>query len=138
MSICIPVTADEGLASPVCAHFGSAPFFLIVDPETGACRAIQNTNQHHGHGMCQPLAVLGGERFDAVVTGVIGLGALHKLQAASIRVFRAAERTVAATVAAFRAGTLPEVTPATACAQHGHEHGHGHQHRGGDGLNTVE
>ena len=74
MNICIPVNADEGLASPVCAHFGSAPFFMIIDTASGACRALPNGNQHHAHGMCQPLAALAGENLDAIVVGGIGMG----------------------------------------------------------------
>ena len=34
MNLCIPVESDEGLNSRVCAHFGSAPAFLIVELET--------------------------------------------------------------------------------------------------------
>ena len=61
MHICIPVLDDRGLDSQVSAHFGSAPGFMIVDTESGSCRLIGNGNQHHAHGMCQPLAALAGE-----------------------------------------------------------------------------
>ncbi|HEY3359222.1 MAG TPA: NifB/NifX family molybdenum-iron cluster-binding protein [Polyangia bacterium] len=125
MNICIPVNADQGLDSPVCAHFGSAPLFMMVDFATGACRAIVNANQHHGHGMCQPLAALAGEQLDAMVVGGIGMGALNKLRAARVQVFLSGHATVAETLAALKAGTLREVTPATACAHHGHDAGHG-------------
>jgi predicted Fe-Mo cluster-binding NifX family protein len=56
MQICIPVMDDRGLDSPVSAHFGSAPAFMIVDTDSGHCRIIANNNHHHAHGMCQPLA----------------------------------------------------------------------------------
>ena len=79
MNICIPVTEDNGTASPVSRHFGSAPLFLIVDTDSGACRAVPNRNQHHSHGMCMPLASLAGERIDGMVVGGIGMGALSKL-----------------------------------------------------------
>jgi predicted Fe-Mo cluster-binding NifX family protein len=124
MNICIPVNEDLGLASTVCAHFGSAPHFMIVDTESGACRAIPNTNQHHGHGMCAPLAALQGERIDAMVVGGIGMGALSKLMAAGTQVFLSEQSTVEETVNAHKAGTLRPVTPQTACGQH---HGHGGQ-----------
>ena len=58
MKVCIPVTEDHGLQSPVSAHFGSAPLFMIVDIEGGSCRTVPNHNSHRGHGMCQPLSVL--------------------------------------------------------------------------------
>jgi predicted Fe-Mo cluster-binding NifX family protein len=120
MNICIPITLDDGIRSPVDLHFGSAPIFMIVDTESGSCRAVPNRDLHHGHGMCQPLAQLAGESVDAMVVGGIGMGALGKLRAADIRVFFSEHPTVEGTVAAFKAGTLREATPATACGHHGH------------------
>lgn len=126
MNICIPVEDDRGLDSPVCAHFGSAPLFMIVDTETRSCRALPNTNQHHGHGMCMPLASLDGEKVDALVVGGIGMGALNKLQARGINVFLSDRPTVREAVDAHGEGRLRPVTPETACAQHGAgPHGHG-------------
>jgi predicted Fe-Mo cluster-binding NifX family protein len=129
MHICIPITEDKGLKSQVSAHFGSAPAFTIVDTDSGACRAIINNNQHHGHGMCSPLASLQGERIDSMIVGGIGMGALHKLEAAKIRVYYSTLATVEETVAAFKAGKLNLVTAETACSHHGPDsHGHGHDH----------
>lgn len=122
MNICIPVNEDQGLQSEVCAHFGSAPAFMIVDTDSGSCRAIANRNQHHGHGMCAPLASLEGESIDGMVVGGIGMGALNKLMAAGIRVFMAEHATVAETIAAYKAGALQPVHPGMACAHHGHQH----------------
>ncbi len=119
MNICIPITHDNGLESPVSAHFGSAPLFLIVDTEQGTCRTVANRNQHHGHGMCAPLSSLAGEDVEGMVVGGIGMGALNRLQAANIRVFLSEFLTAGAAVDAFKAGTLKVVTPATACGHHG-------------------
>jgi predicted Fe-Mo cluster-binding NifX family protein len=135
MNICVPVTEDKGLESGVSAHFGSAPLFLIVDTENGSCRAIPNRDLHHGHGMCQPLLSLGGEKVEGVVVGGIGKGALNKFGAANIRVYLSESPTVEATVTAFKAGSLREVTPADACGHHGQgPHGHGAGHRHGSGC----
>ena len=120
MNLCIPVTEDLGLQSQVCAHFGSAPIFMLVDTESESCRAIQNSNQHHGHGMCTPLASLHGERIDGMAVGGIGMGALTKLQTSGIQVFLSEHATVAETVAAFKAGTLHPMTPGNACTHHAH------------------
>jgi predicted Fe-Mo cluster-binding NifX family protein len=120
MNICIPIDKDQGLQSPVCAHFGSAPAFLIVDTESGTCRAIPNRNQHHGHGMCMPLQSLQGEAIDGMVVGGIGMGALNKLNAAGIQVFISRHPTVAETIDAFKAGTLEPMRPGMACAHHAH------------------
>jgi predicted Fe-Mo cluster-binding NifX family protein len=122
MNICIPVNEDKGLKSEVCAHFGSAPAFLIVDTDNESCRAIVNRNQHHAHGMCAPLASLQGERIDGMVVGGIGMGALSKLMAANVQVYVSDFATVAETVAAYKAGTLQPMQPSMACAHHGHGH----------------
>jgi predicted Fe-Mo cluster-binding NifX family protein len=120
MNICIPVEEDKGIQSQVCAHFGSAPAFMIVDTDSGSCRAIVNNNDHHSHGMCTPLAALQGETIDGMVVGGIGRGALNKLMAAGIRVYQAEHATVAMTVDALKAGTLGLLQPDMACAGHGH------------------
>jgi predicted Fe-Mo cluster-binding NifX family protein len=122
MNLCIPVTQDNGMQSPLSAHFGSAPLFLIVDTDTGACQTILNQNLHHGHGGCQPLRALAGHAVDGVVVGGIGMGAMMKLKAAGIRVYLADQPTVQEAVAACKAGTLQEADPAMACAHHGHGH----------------
>jgi predicted Fe-Mo cluster-binding NifX family protein len=127
MNICVPVEDDQGLDSPVCAHFGSAPLFMMVDTETRSCRVLPNKNQHHGHGMCMPLASLDGEQIDALVVGGIGMGALNKLQMRGINVFLSDQPTVRDAVDAHGQGRLHPVTPETACVHHGsgpHEHGH--------------
>jgi len=125
MNICIPVDEDKGLQSQVCAHFGSAPAFMIVDTDTGACRAIVNGNQHHGHGMCMPLQSLRGERIDGMVVGGIGMGALNKLNASNIKVYVSEHATVGEVVIASKAGRLKLMQPGMACAQHGRP-GHAH------------
>jgi len=122
MQICIPVLDNCGLDSQVSAHFGSAPGFMIVDTASGTCRLIDNHNEHHAHGMCQPLAAIAGETVDGIVVGGIGMGALMKLQAAGITVYRAMHPTVGETLAAFTAGSLEPIDQHGACAGHGHHH----------------
>ncbi|HRY29266.1 MAG TPA: NifB/NifX family molybdenum-iron cluster-binding protein [Elusimicrobiota bacterium] len=118
MKLCLPVLKNAGFSSPICAHFGSAPFFLIVDTETLSLKTIPNANQHHAHGMCQPLAVLGKEKFDGIVVGGIGAGALNRLRSAGIAVYKTAFPSLKETVSAYNQGQLPEVTPDMACAHH--------------------
>ncbi len=118
MKICVPVLDSNGLDSQVSPHFGSAPAFMIVDTDTGECRCLVNTNGHHAHGMCQPLAVLGGEQIDGMVVSGIGMGALMKLQAAGIAVFVSEHRTIGETVAALADGTLRRASTEGACRGH--------------------
>ena len=125
MKICIPVTADRGLASPVSGHFGSAPVYILVDVETREASALANTRAVHEHGACRPLDALAGQEIDAVVVGGIGAGALMKLQTAGIRVFRAKAPTVGGCLDAFARNEAEEISPGGACGRHGHGHGEG-------------
>ncbi len=135
MNICIPVDEDKGELSPVCAHFGSAPIFMMVDVDTMDTTAVPNANAHHAHGMCQPLASLYGHQVDAIVVSQIGMGALTRLEAARIAVYLCEFPTVKETVDAFKAGTLGRANRANACGHHGGGKGRGagcgHQRRGG-------
>lgn len=126
MKICIPVVEDKDLTSEVCPHFGSAPYFMLVDTASMSCSAVANSNQHHAHGMCQPLAALGGHEIGAIVVNGIGQGAIHRLRAAGIEVYLGQHSTVEETVRAFADGRLAPVTADAVCAHHGHHHTHGH------------
>ncbi len=139
MKVAIPVLSDEGLASLVNEHFGSAPLFLLVDTETKSCEPINNHNQHHAHGKCQPVAALGGHEVDGVVVGGIGMGALMKLRKAGIEVYMSQLPTVSETIDAMTEGRLQPVDPENACRHHGQQsngrgrHGQGQCGAGGPG-----
>jgi len=78
MKVCFPVQNNDGVQSMVFDHFGSAPMFLIVDTETRTLAVINNRDQHHAHGSCNPLKALDQQTVDAVIVGGIGGGALRK------------------------------------------------------------
>jgi predicted Fe-Mo cluster-binding NifX family protein len=118
MKVGFPVGTLEGLDSIVFEHFGSAPGFVIVDTDSGTVEEISNGDQHHAHGMCQPLNALGGHRVDAIAVAGIGMGALIKLHARGIRVFRATAGTVGQNVQSAQKRTLPEFDPRLTCAGH--------------------
>lgn len=94
MKICFAVEQDKGIESPVYGHFGSAPSFIIIDTDGNTSKAVANRDMHHPHGACNPLMAVGREQIDAVVVGGIGAGALMKLNAAGVKVFRAEAPTV--------------------------------------------
>lgn len=119
MKLCIPTNDDNGLESSVCEHFGGAPFFMIADTETGAVTSLVNHNEHHAHGMCQPLKSLAGHVVDAVVCSGIGAGALNKLNASGIKVLMASGRTVRDLLDTHKKNSLPEFQPGSVCAHHG-------------------
>jgi predicted Fe-Mo cluster-binding NifX family protein len=118
MKICIPTETNQGKSAQVYGHFGSAPFFTIYDATSGAVEIIANANQHHAHGMCQPMAALGGKGVNAVVTGGAGAGSIQKLNQGGIKVYRAISGTVADVAAEFASGKLEEISVNNACAHH--------------------
>lgn len=119
MKLCIPIMEDHGLKSVISDHFGGAPFFMIVDTENNGPQTIKNENEHHAHGMCQPIKSLSGYEIDAVVCSGIGAGALNKLNASGIKVFKSSRGKVEDLLTAFNQGGLPEFTPGTTCSHHG-------------------
>ncbi len=119
MKVCFPTENLQGMESTLYGHFGSAPGFVIVDMDTAQLDEIRNADQHHVHGMCQPLLALGGREVDGVVVGGIGMGALMKLQAQGIRVYRGLQGTVRENLDMIRTGKLPEMLPEHTCAVHG-------------------
>jgi predicted Fe-Mo cluster-binding NifX family protein len=118
MRICIPTAEPGGLNAPVHGHFGSASCYTIYATDGRTAEVVVNSDQHHAHGMCQPLAALAGQNIDAVVCAGIGAGALHKLNAVGIKVYRAAAGTAGEIAQRYLRGELEEITPAGACASH--------------------
>lgn len=126
MKVAFPVEENKGLESVVYGHFGSAPYFIVLDAESGMLAGVDNVDAHHEHGQCQPIRALGGKRVDMVVVGGIGAGALMKLQKEGIRVFRAVEGNVRENWELLRGGKLPEFAAEMTCS--GHDSGSGCLH----------
>jgi len=118
MKICFPTETLRGLDSEVYGHFGSAPGFVIVETGTMKFDEIDNNDMHHAHGMCQPLKALGGREVDAIVVGGIGMGALMKLQAQGITVFRALQGSVKENIGFILEGKLPQFGVEHTCGGH--------------------
>ena len=115
MKICFPTETLQGLESDVFGHFGSAPGFIIVETDSMGVEEIQNVDQHHVHGMCQPMKALGGRKVEGVVVGGIGMGALMKLQAEGVRVYRGFQGTVRENLEMIKSGKLPVFTAEHTC-----------------------
>ena len=124
MKIGFAVRSNEGIESKVYDHFGSAPAFIIADIEGKEVVTVNNKDLHHAHGACNPIMALDGKSVDAMVVGGIGAGALMKLNASGIRVYRAGGATVNENLALLREEKLEELTIQNSCRAH--EGGCGH------------
>ena len=118
MKIAFPIQDNKGMDSAVFGHFGSAPYFILVDSTNGSFEALGNPDQEHQNGQCQPLKALGERPVDAVVVGGIGAGAFVKLNAAGINTYRAVEGTVKENLELIQSGALPMFTLDHTCAGH--------------------
>lgn len=120
MKVCIPTETNEGLKAGVYGHFGSAPFFTLVDIEGKSVEVIDNGNQAHVHGQCHPVASLQGRKVEAVITGGMGARAVQMFHDAGIKVFRAPlAGTVEDVVLEIARDRLKEITLDDACGHHG-------------------
>jgi len=119
MRICIPVENNEGLKARVCAHFGSAPYFIIYDTDKDTSEVINNSDNHHIHGMCHPLKALEGKGINVVVCGGMGARAVQKLNEGGIRACRASAETAQEIIQSYEQGNLEEITADNACTDHG-------------------
>ncbi len=119
MRICIPTDSREGLKAKVYGHFGSAKYFTIYDTEKNTVSVVENSNAHHSHGACHPIAVLGGGDIGAVICLGMGYRAVEKLQAAGIRSYLVSGETVEDVIKDYKNNSLREITSENACGHHG-------------------
>jgi predicted Fe-Mo cluster-binding NifX family protein len=123
MKVCFAVQKDDGVESVVYGHFGSAPAFIVVDTEIDKAVTVNNRDLNHVHGACNPIQAIGGLSIDAVVVGGIGAGAITKLNAEGIKVYRSAAETVKQNLSLLKESKLPELSVQNACG--GHTQGQG-------------
>ncbi len=118
MKICFPVQNNEGLESTVYNHFGSAPFFVIINTETDDATTIVNKDLHHAHGACNPMKAIDGQQIDAIIVGGIGAGALNRLNQLGIKAFQAQAATIRENISLLQAQGLRELTIQQCCGGH--------------------
>ena len=122
MKVCIPVEVNKGLDSKPYGHFGSAPLFVLCDLDSGDVKSINNGDLGHEHGKCQPLKALEGNTVDAVVVGGIGQGAIMKLSAMGIKVYRSAADTIGENLELLKEDKLEQFPVNHVCSHDGCGH----------------
>lgn len=140
MKICIPTQDDLGLESQLFGHFGSAPFFTIVQVDDGDLQVVRNSGLHSHPGSCHHVDELRANGIDAIACAGIGRRAFVGLQEAGIDVLLPEHGTVDKIVEAVRLGQLRKLSPDEVCgggrpggASSGHGRGRCHGHnRGSD------
>jgi predicted Fe-Mo cluster-binding NifX family protein len=115
MNICFPVLKVNGLESEIHRDFASAPAFLLIQTNSNSISTIQNKDQHHAHGACDPIKTLGNQMVDAVIVGMIDKGALRRLNKLGIKVFQAKASTVKGNIALYKDQNLSEFIILNCC-----------------------
>jgi predicted Fe-Mo cluster-binding NifX family protein len=153
MKICIPSRDDRGLESEVHDHFGSAPWFIVVDTEHGTATSLRNPACHAQRGSCHHVDLLQEQGVAAVISAGMGRRALEGLNQAGIKVFSAMVGRVGDLVKAVEGGKARLLDLDETCGgpgprgwgmgrghgagggcghghgqDHGHGHGRGHSH----------
>lgn len=128
MRICIPTEDDRGMEGKVCGHFGSAPFYTLIDTDGDTCEIIGNSHGEQGHGACAPVDRLRAHQLDAIVCKGMGQRAIAALGHAGISVLITEDGSVSEVVSAVRQGALRPISPDDACGGHQRGHGHGQGH----------
>lgn len=103
-------TSGDDLDAPLDQRFGRAPKFLVYDLDSDALTVIDNQqslNAAQGAGIQSAEAVVRSGA-TGLVTGHCGPKAFRALSAAGIKIFNTDAATVAAALAAYRAGELVE------------------------------
>ena len=118
MKICIPTMGKEGLSEKAHNHFGSANYFTIYDAESKDIAVVENDNQHHTHGACQPLQAIAKLNIDVVLTSGMGGRAIQILNDGGIKVYILDGDTVKEAIDKFESDSLKELTPEMGCMDH--------------------
>ena len=116
----LAVTSQGGsLQSAIDPRFGRARYLIVVDTETGAFSAVDNSvnlNAAQGAGIqaAKRIVELG---VGALITGHVGPKAFATLQAGGVAIYTGAGGTVAEAIEQFKAGRL---TPSGKADVEGH------------------
>jgi predicted Fe-Mo cluster-binding NifX family protein len=139
MKICIPTEDDRGLESRAFGHFGSAPFFTLVDVDNGQLEVLRNSGCQHGrHGHrghqgqnsrhSHHVRQFKSHDVDAVLCNGVGRRAFAALDEAGIGIFSASGSTVSDIIERVRAGETVRLSPDQACGGRHHGGHHGPRH----------
>ncbi|XCN71792.1 MAG: NifB/NifX family molybdenum-iron cluster-binding protein [Candidatus Electrothrix aestuarii] len=105
MKLCITAAGND-LNAATDAAFGRAPWFVLIDIESGTTQGIENSNSQASQGAGIAAAQTMSEHgVDAVLTGRLGPKAKAALEASGVGMYEGLEKsTVAEALEQFRAG----------------------------------
>ncbi len=119
MNICV-TSEGKTLDSKVDPRFGRCCNFIIVDTETGAFEAVENTNsQFQGGAGIQSAQLVASKGVKVVLTGNVGPNAFQTLNAAKIEIYTGVTGTVKEAVESYKSGKLKTTSDASVGSKFG-------------------
>lgn len=119
MKITVPSEETGNPKAAIYGHFGSAPCFVFYDSDTKTYSYLDNSNQEHTHGQCQPTALLKDKKIEAVICGGMGARAVNILNQLGIRVYRIEKPvSIESGIEELLRGDLEELSLDGACSHH--------------------
>ncbi len=109
MKIVIPISEDKEEAE-ICPSFGRAPFFLMIDTQTGKKNRFENlaASSAGGAGIAAAQIIV-DQGAEAVLAPRCGENAAKVLVAANIKLFKTVGESITENIDAFNAGSLSEL-----------------------------
>ena len=96
--------------SPMDMRFGRAPYFILIDPDTGAYEAADNgAAQSSGGAGIATAQMIVDKGAHAVITGNVGPNAMRVLNAGDIPVYGGRQVTVRENMDLFKKGQLEKI-----------------------------
>jgi predicted Fe-Mo cluster-binding NifX family protein len=124
MKIAITAETNQGLDSQVAQHFGHAPYFVLVDVESGTVTATQNLANPfaEAHEPGQIPAFIKQQQAEVMLSGGMGGRAIEFFTQAGIKTATGASGTVRQSLEKYLGGTLTAAAPCAESVAHGHTH----------------
>jgi predicted Fe-Mo cluster-binding NifX family protein len=117
MKIAIPTMDPRGMDSEISEHFGRAPFYVLVDPDSGQVDVVPNTSDHMG-GTGDPTDLLKNHGIEVLLCRGLGRHAVSAFTQDGIAIYIGANGTVQHALGLWRNGALTKATLQNACCQH--------------------
>lgn len=120
--IVVPIAEENGLKSSLSGHFGSTPYFAVVDLDAGNVlnvKTFPNAGEHHGGRGLTHNNVLELHP-DVIVAYGMGPGGLNAFQSTGVAVLKAVGKNVSEVIEAYQRNELEVLTEGCHEARHCH------------------
>ena len=106
MRVAVPASGSPVLKNPVHAHVASAPFFVVVDMDTGEVTDVENPHTEGSGRELNPVGVVRDLKVDVLICAGIGSWAVRLIEAGGTKVYLAHGGLAEAAVEDFKSGRL--------------------------------